>query len=81
MQQGLFGKYILSKSDGRDIDSSAKYFVLRYDADSADGEAARAALRVYCDCIREYSPKLAFDLLQEIQVEGLAKRIGKKNKP
>lgn len=36
-QEGLYAKYILRKSDGSFIDSKAKYFILRYDADSTDG--------------------------------------------
>lgn len=48
MQMGLYGKYILAKSDGTDLDPNACYFVLRWDTDPA----ARQALRLYaqlCD--------------------------------
>lgn len=40
MQQGLYGKYIVSKADGTPIDPSADYFVLRLDSDPAAREAA-----------------------------------------
>lgn len=43
----LIQKYIVTKADGEPVDPGAKYFVLRYDADSRDGYAAREALRYY----------------------------------
>ncbi|KKM87477.1 hypothetical protein LCGC14_1268540 [marine sediment metagenome] len=43
MKRGVFGKYILSKADGSDVDCNACYFVLRLDEDPA----AQEAMRVY----------------------------------
>ena len=40
-QQGLFGKYIIAKADGSEVDPAARYFVLRLDTDT---HARRAAL-------------------------------------
>ena len=41
--QGVYGKYIIQKADGTDVDSQACYFVLRLDKDPA----ARVAMRAY----------------------------------
>jgi hypothetical protein len=69
MQLGLFGKYILAKSDGSNIDPEAKYFILRYDADSADREAARGALLHYAGLVQDSNPQLASDLRKQLEIE------------
>lgn len=59
---GLYGKYIVQKADGSDVDPNADYFVLRLDTDPA---AQRAALR-YADIVRVESPRLAEDLRDRV---------------
>lgn len=44
-ERGVYGKYVLSKADGSEVDPQACYFVLRLDTDPA----ARAAARVYAE--------------------------------
>ena len=44
-EQGVFGKYVIKKADGGEIDPSACYFVLRLDTDPA----ARKAMRAYVE--------------------------------
>ena len=44
-KRGVYGKYILAKADGSDIDPDACYFILRLDTDVA----ARAAARTYAE--------------------------------
>lgn len=41
MKKGIYGKYIIKKTDGSDIDPNACYFVLRLDSDAAAQDAAR----------------------------------------
>lgn len=72
MKLGLFGKYILGKSNGTDIDPFAKYFILRYDANSSDGEAARGALLHYASLIQCSNPQLANDLREQLKIEAVA---------
>ncbi len=55
---GLYHKYIVTKSDGSPISPTAKYFVLRLDSDPY----ARLALRAYADEMTAVNPKLANDL-------------------
>lgn len=55
---GLFGKYVISKSDGSPVDPKAAYFVLRLDTD-AD---ARKAMRAYARAIKDENPKLAREI-------------------
>jgi|GEM_PF-5365120 len=69
MKLGLFGKYILAKDNGEDIDPRAKYFVLRYDADAEHGAQSRTALRLYCQAIRVAQPQLADELEAAMAVE------------
>jgi len=56
--KGLFGKYIVQKVDGSELDPGAKYFVLRYD----NGPAAQHALYAYADYIEDENPELYRDL-------------------
>lgn len=48
MKEGIYGKYILSKADGSDVDPEACYFVLRLDTDDAAIEAMRTYAK-HCD--------------------------------
>lgn len=66
--EGLFGKYIIRKADGTNINPNAKYFVLRYDAmGGAHAQAARLALMRYCTLIS--GSTLADELTASIQKE------------
>lgn len=66
--EGLFGKYIIRKADGTDIDPNAKYFVLRYDAlGGSHSQAARLALMRYCTLLGPC--KLTDELTADIQKE------------
>jgi hypothetical protein len=69
MKQGLFGKYILAKDNGDDINPRAKYFVLRYDAEAGHGAESRTALRLYCQAIRFAQPQLADEFEEAIRDE------------
>ena len=44
-RRGVYGKYVLGKADGSEVDPEATYFVLRLDTD----KAARAAARTYAE--------------------------------
>jgi len=64
-ETGLINKYILSKTDGSDIDKNAKYFCLRYytyQKDKTHMTACQNALLTYADNIKEHLPELAKDL-------------------
>lgn len=54
----LFGKYIISKADGSEVDPKADYFVLRLGSDVA----ARHAAREYALHVQAANPQLAADL-------------------
>ena len=54
----LFGKYEIKKVDGSPTDPKAQYFVLRIDTDPA----ARAALLVYADQVKDSDPEFAKEL-------------------
>lgn len=60
-KQGIYGKYIINKADGSDIDQDAKYFVLRYDQDPV----AWFALRSYA--LNTDNEQLRKDLLAELR--------------
>lgn len=59
---GLYKKYNVSKTNGS-VNDNAKYFVLNY----AQDEYAREALRFYVHLIQEEDPRLALDLLEELE--------------
>lgn len=61
--RGLYGKYIINKSDGSPIDKEAKYFVLRLDTD----EAARIALQEYARHIKLANSVLYKDLMRMLR--------------
>lgn len=73
-QKGLYGKFIIRKADGSLIDPEAKYIVLRYDANSKDGNCSRAALLKYTSLIKSFNPQFADDLLKEIEIEQIKYR-------
>jgi len=52
MAEGLYGKYIIKKTDGSPIDLEAFYFILRPDKDPA----AAVALRAYADALKSGDP-------------------------
>ena len=54
-EDGLYGKYIVTKSDGSPVDPKADYFVLRLDTD----KTARHAARTYARNIQSTMPGLA----------------------
>lgn len=56
--QGVYGKYVISKSDGSPVDPEACYFVLRLDVDPA----ARAAMLVYAEAVRPENEEMAGDI-------------------
>ncbi len=55
---GLYGKYIVSKSDGSPTDPNAQYFVLRLDTDPA----ACHAMLMYAGHVWHSNPQLAEDI-------------------
>ena len=70
-QQGLYGKFIISKADGSPIDPKAKYIVLRYDADSKDFGPSSAAIRKYAELISTTNLEFATGLIKEMNSEYL----------
>ena len=61
--KGLYGKYIIEKSDGTPVDSSAFYFVLRCDKD----EHALAALEAYALSCQDDDSLLAKQLMDYVR--------------
>lgn len=57
-KKGLYGKYVIQKTDGSPVDPHAVYFTLRIDKD----RHARVAIRAYIESCREENPELARDL-------------------
>ena len=57
-RQGIYGKYIITRSDGRAIDPEACMFVLRLDTDPA----ARRAMTQYARSCRKVNEDLANDI-------------------
>jgi len=69
--QGLYAKYHITKTNGKPIDSGARYFVLRYDSDGSDPKhlsACRKALRTYAMQIRTHLPELSRDLMAQVEL-------------
>lgn len=63
--KGLYGKYIIEKSNGEKLDPNAKYFVLRYDKDPH----AKVALAAYADSISSENYKLAREIRESIFIQ------------
>lgn len=61
-KRGLYPKFDIAHADGRPIDPSARYIVLRYDNDPA----AQTALLVYAYHIQEKNPQFANELQVEV---------------
>lgn len=57
--KGIYGKYEIRKTNGKDLDPKAVYFVLRLDTDPF----ARAAMLKYAEACQEEAPELARDIL------------------
>lgn len=68
---GLHKKYIIQHADGRPVDPSAEYFVLRLDegGDPAHVSACHAALLAYARRIKQDLPRLAVDLQERYGLE------------
>ena len=63
---GLYQKYIISKTNRELIDENAEYFILRLDEGGNDKkhiEACRKAVLTYANEIKEHLPKLSEDLI------------------
>jgi len=60
---GLFGKYIIQKTDGTPIDPNAQYLVLRPDTDIA----ARVAIRAYIQALSDENAVFKQDLIDWIK--------------
>ena len=68
-KEGLYGKYIIRNASGEPLDPNAKYIVLRYDAESKDGPAARHALIAYARFISQSNIQFSKDLIEEMKKE------------
>ena len=62
-QRGIYGKYLVEKSDGSPVDPKAIYFTLRLDTDPH----ARAAVRAYAISCQAENPDLAADLINLLE--------------
>ena len=65
--KGLHQRYIVSKTDGEQVDDFAEYFILRLDKGGDDIKhikACRKAVKVYAKKIKNHLPKLSKDLLE-----------------
>lgn len=59
-------QYVVSKSDGSRLDTTADYFVLRFDYGNGNSKhvnASRKAIITYAKSIKNHLPKLADELL------------------
>ncbi len=63
--EGLHQKYVVSKTNGKPVDETAEYFVLRLDwnGNHKHIEACRKAVLKYAEEIKDYLPKLSKDLI------------------
>lgn len=61
--RGIYGKYVIAKTDGSSVDSNAHYFVLRLDTDPA----ARTAALAYADACERSNPELAAGLRRVVR--------------
>lgn len=57
--KGIYGKYIIQRSDGKPVDPKAVYFTLRLDTDPY----ARVAMLKYAETCQDEQPELARDIL------------------
>ena len=65
--RGLYQKYVLARTDGRELDERAEFFILRLDEFGRSPEhinACRRAVLTYADAIAPIKPELARDLYQ-----------------
>lgn len=63
---GLHQRYIVSKTNGKPVDTNAEYFVLRLDDEGDDSkhiEACRIGALAYANAIKDHLPKLAQDII------------------
>lgn len=61
-QEGLHGKYVISRADGKPIPADADFYVLQGDSDPL----ALDAMMRYADHCRVINPKLAVDLWNKV---------------
>jgi hypothetical protein len=68
--KGLFGKYVIQRSDGTPVDPKDEYFVLKVsgDGDPKHIEACRKAAITYANEIKGLLPELADDLISRYKV-------------
>lgn len=71
--KGIYGKYEIRKTNGKDLDPKAVYFVLRLDTDPF----ARAAMLRYAEACQDEAPELARDIL--VLLGGLVGKAKKNN--
>ncbi len=66
-QKGIYGKYIIARSDGKRIDSEDEYFVLKLkgEGDQKHIEACRVAVLAYASEIKNHLPDLSKDLTEK----------------
>lgn len=69
MSEGLYGKYIITKTSGEPVEPQAQYFVLRIDTD----QHARKALIAYARSVGMENPLLAGDLIKWLDNVALVK--------
>lgn len=67
LETGLIDKYVISKKNGKPLDPTAKYFVLRLDDGGEPNHvsACRKAVLAYANEIKDFLPKLSNDLIKK----------------
>lgn len=76
-QKGLYQKYIITKTSGKELDPNFYAIVLRIDG-GRYLKACRAGVQAFADAVREENPLLADELetkLKELAVEGIIMNI------
>lgn len=67
---GLYNRYIISKTSGEPVDDNAEYFILRLDNNGKDKkhiEACRKAVITYANEISDHLPQLSKDILDRYE--------------
>lgn len=66
--RGLYGKYMISKTNGEPIDERSEYFVLRLDYNGKDKkhiESCRKSILLYAEEIKDHLPQLSKDIIKK----------------